>query len=122
MEINSLLRMQKALYRGKYEYDVPTFTAITTATEIVIADGQTALIHIGETPSVGHILRNENEPAGPLLMLITPSRTKAERPNPVPPTQPGRRPGDPGMGGGMMGGGMGGLPPERSPFHPPLPS
>lgn len=122
MEINSLLGMQKALYRGKYEYDVPTFTAVTTATEIVVADGQTALIHIGETPSVGNILRNESEPAGPLLMLIKPSRTTAEPPDPAPPMQRERRPGDPGMGGGMMGGGMGGLPPGGPPFHPPLSS
>ncbi len=98
MEINSLLGMQKALYRGKYEYDVPTFTAVTTATEIVVADGQTALIHVGEAPAVGNILRNESEPAGPLLMLIKPSRTTAEPPDPAPPMQPGRRPGDPGMG------------------------
>ncbi len=99
MEINSLLRMQKALYRGKYEYDVPTFTAVTTATEIVIPDGQTALIHVGETPAVGNILSDESEPAGPLLMLITPSRTKAEPLDPAPPMQRERRPGDPGMGG-----------------------
>jgi len=113
MEIDSLLRMQKALYRGKYEYDVPTFTAVTTATEIVIPDGQTALIHVGETPAVGNILSDESEPAGPLLMLITPSKTPAEPLDPAPPMQPGRRPGDSGMGG---------LPPGRPQVHPPLSS
>jgi len=117
IEITSLLGMQKALYGGKYEYDVPTFTAVATATEIVVADGQTALIHIGETPSVGNILSDESEPAGPLLMLIKPSRTKAEPLDPAPAMQRERRPGDPGMGGGM-----GGLPPGRPPFPPPLSS
>ncbi len=99
MEITSLLATQKALYQGKHEYDIPTFTTATTATEIVIPDGQTALIHVGEAPAVGNILSDESELAGPLLLLIKPSRTTAQPPDPAPPMQRERRPGDPGMGG-----------------------
>jgi type II secretory pathway component GspD/PulD (secretin) len=98
MEINSLLRMQKALYRGKYEYDVPTFTAVTTATEIVVADGQTALIHVGPIRPFGDILRNESDPPAPMLMLIKSTRTPVRPPDPTAPMPNNPHPGDPGMG------------------------
>jgi len=99
MEINSLLGMQKALYRGKYEYDVPTFTTVTVDTEIVIPDGQTALIHAGPMRSLGDILSNESDPPAPMLMLIKPTRTPVRPPDPTAPMPDNRRPGDPGMGG-----------------------
>ncbi|HPC95072.1 MAG TPA: hypothetical protein PLU87_09030 [Sedimentisphaerales bacterium] len=45
------------------------------------------------------ILGNESEPRGCMLLLIKPSRTTAEPPDPTPPMQKERRPSDPAMGG-----------------------
>ncbi len=98
MEINSLLGMQKALYRGKYEYDVPTFTAVTVDTEIVIPDGHTALIHVGPIRPFGDILSNESDPPAPMLMLIKSTRTPVRPPDPTAPMPNNPHPGDPGMG------------------------
>lgn len=99
MEITSLLATQKARYQGKYEYDVPTFTTVTTTTEIVVPDGHTALIHVGPMRSLGDILSNESDPPAPMLMLIKPTRTPVRPPDPTAPMPDNRRPGDPGMGG-----------------------
>lgn len=114
MKINSLLGTQKALYESKYEYDIPTFTSVTVATEIVVADGQTALIYVREMPSAGNILRNESAPASPLLMLIKPARTTAKPPEQAPPMQHDFVPGGPGMGG-FGGSSIPGPAPQQSP-------
>ncbi len=93
MEITSFLATQKALYQGKYEYDVPTFTTVTVDTEIVVPDGYTALIHAGPIRSFGDILSNESDPPAPMLMLIKPTRTPVRPPDPT-----AAMPDNPGMG------------------------
>ncbi|MDI6447976.1 M56 family metallopeptidase [Anaerobaca lacustris] len=98
MEITSLLATQKALYQGKYEYDIPTFTTVTVDTEIVIPNGQTALIHAGSIRSLGGIGRDEGDPPAPMLMLIKPTIAAVPPPAPAAPMPDKRRPGDPGMG------------------------
>jgi len=111
MKMDSLLEMHKALYQGKYEYDVPSFETVTIETESVIPDGHTALIVGGEIRSLDGTGLNTDQPARPWLILITPR--KAESP-PVPstPSMPSEVDFDQ---GGM--GGMGAFRPET----PPLP-
>ena len=108
-EISSLLEMQKAVYEGKYEYDVPSFETITVHTEIVMLDGQTALIYGGQVRSLGGTPPGKNRPARPLLIFIKPKKTIAPPLDPMHPM----------MGGQGAGpGGMGALRPAESPGGP----
>ena len=108
-EISSLLDMQKAVYEGKYEYDVPSFETITVHTEAVMPDGQTALIYGGQVRSLGGTPPGKDRPARPLLIFIKPKKTSGAPPGPMPPMMGGRR---------LGGGGMGALRPSESPGGP----
>ncbi|UCD48681.1 MAG: M48 family metalloprotease [Phycisphaerales bacterium] len=97
-EITVLVEMHKALYEGKYEYDVPSFETVTVHTEIVVPDGQTAMVDGGEMRSPGRAPPEKDRPARPLLILVTPARSSATPPESAPLMMDSRRPGDPGMG------------------------
>jgi len=99
-EISALLDMQKAMYKGKYEYDVPSFETITMHTEIVVPDGETALVYGGEVRSLGLTPPGKEQPARPLLILIKATKTQVDEDEsemPFIPTDPAHLPG--GMGG-----------------------
>jgi hypothetical protein len=74
-EINSLLDMHEALYQGKYAYDVPSFETVTLQSEIVIPDGQVALIHGPRVRSLLGTGPDKSKPARPLFVLVRPRKT-----------------------------------------------